>query len=343
MSQELEPGAPRIRTTPEDFRVDELPLYPATGEGDHTFVRIEKRLRTSEEVAQALARASGVSPRDIGYAGRKDRAAVTRQWYSVPGLDPERARELELPDAQVLEAVRHRHKLRTGQLRGNRFEIRVRGVTPELALRASEAAQSIEAVGMPNRFGRQRFGRSGDNGARAMAILKGARPPRNRRDTRFLFSALQSEVFNAVLAERPLPLDRLEAGDLAMKCDSGGVFLVDDPDHENTRAAAFEISPTGPIFGKKMTKPTGAPAEREAKALQNIGWSDQLMGDLPRGIRLAGSRRALRVRPDALSLTFEADDALLRFELPSGSFATVLLEELFGEVVDASRSRRERD
>ena len=81
--------------SPEDFRVDEIPLYPVASHGDHTFVRVEKRLRTTDEVARDLARAAGVSPRDVGYAGRKDRRAVTTQWLSVPGIEPDRARALE--------------------------------------------------------------------------------------------------------------------------------------------------------------------------------------------------------------------------------------------------------
>jgi cysteine synthase len=125
---------PRIRTVVDDFFVDELPLYEPTGDGGHTFVRIEKRERNTEEVVRALARAAGVTHRDVGYAGRKDRRAVTRQWLSVPGLDPTRALSLSIPGVRVLEAVRHPHKLRTGQLRGNRFEIVVLGNTPLVRL-----------------------------------------------------------------------------------------------------------------------------------------------------------------------------------------------------------------
>ena len=121
----------RLRSEPEDFLVDELPLYAPSGEGGHTFLRIQKRLRTSEELARDLARAAGVRPADVGYAGRKDRVAVTTQWYSVPGLAPEAALALSLPGASVLEAVRHPHKLRTGQLAGNRFEIVARELDAE--------------------------------------------------------------------------------------------------------------------------------------------------------------------------------------------------------------------
>ena len=326
----------RIRTVPEDFRVDEQPLYPAAGSGGHTFVRIEKRLRTTEAVARDLARAAGAHPRDVGYAGRKDRVAVATQWLSVPDLDPDAALALELPGARVLEAVRHPHKLRTGQLRGNRFAIRLRGVDAAACARAQARAAEIGSRGMPNRFGDQRFGRAGDNAERARRFGAGELRVRDRRDARFLVSAWQSEVFNAVLAARPLPLDELEEGDLAMRHDSGGVFAVEDPARERARVRAFEISPTGPVFGPRMTWPSGAVALRERAAMVEHGLDPDALR-LP-GVRARGARRALRVRPEALALDAEGDEVLLRFELPAGSYATVLVEELFGTVQDASHA-----
>ena len=252
-------GRPIFRACPEDFVVDEQPLYPCSGEGGHTFLRIEKRLRTTEEVARELARLTGIQARDVGYAGRKDRVAVTRQWFSLPGLEPARALELELTGAKVLEAELHRHKLRTGHLRGNRFEIRVCGLAPEAVHAGCQALELIRASGFANRYGEQRFGRKRDNAVRGREILLGKVRPRDRRGARFLLSALQSLVFNEVLRTRPLPLGQLEEGDLAMKHDSGGVFEVEDAAAENVRAARFEISPTGPIFGTKMSRPSGAP------------------------------------------------------------------------------------
>jgi tRNA pseudouridine13 synthase len=325
----------RIRTTPEDFRVEERPLYPASGAGAHTFVRIEKRLRTTEAVARDLARAAGARPQDVGYAGRKDRVAVATQWLSVPDLDPDAALALELPGARVLEAVRHPHKLRTGHLSGNRFAIRVRGADAAARARAQARAAEIAARGLPNRFGEQRFGRAGDNAERARRFCAGEIAVRDRRDARFLVSAWQSEVFNAVLAARSLPLDELEAGDLAMRHESGGVFLVEDPAREQERAFAFEISPTGPVFGPRMTWPGGAVAARERAVMTEHGLDPDALR-LP-GVRARGARRALRVRPDELALEADGEDVMLRFDLPPGSYATVLVEELFGVVEDASR------
>jgi len=321
-------SAPRIRVEPEDFVVDEIPMYPPSGAGEHTFVRVEKRLRTTEEVARMLSRAAGVRPRDVGYAGRKDRIAVTRQWFSVPGLEPEVALALDLPGARVLEAVPHRHKLRTGQLRGNRFELRVRDVTPAHFEFAQRAAQEIKRVGMPNRYGEQRFGREGDNAERGRAVLRGEGRGSDRRAARFLVSALQSEVFNRVLAERPIPLDQFEVGDVAVVTASGGLFHVEDVAVDNARAATFEISPTGPIFGTDEPEPTGRPGEREAAARAALGVPDRASLRPPRGIRLSGSRRPLRVMPGDLEMQLDGDVLLLRFELSRGAFATVLIEEL---------------
>lgn len=325
-------AAPRIRECPEDFIVDELPLYPCCGEGEHTFVRVEKRLRTTEQVARMLAREAGVRPRDVGYAGRKDRNAVARQWFSVPGFEPARALDLDLPGLRVLEASRHRNKLRTGHLAGNRFAIRVRGVSPPLDLRALERCASLDSAGMPNRFGDQRFGRDGGNVGLAQALLRGERVPeaRDRRTQRFMLSALQSAVFNEVLAGRPIGVDTLEAGDVAMLHESGGMFVVEDCAQEACRAAVFEISPTGPIFGTHMLSAEGEPGRRERAVFDRWGVGDGRI-QLPRGIRLRGSRRPLRVRPVDLCLEAEPGDAVrVEVTLPPGSYVTVLLEELFG-------------
>jgi tRNA pseudouridine13 synthase len=314
--------------SPEDFRVDEIPLYPPSGLGGHTFVRVEKRLRTTDEVVRMLARAAGVSPREVGAAGRKDRVAVATQWLSVPGLDPAAALRLELPGARVLEAARHPHKLRTGQLRGNRFRILLREVGDAAAAAALARASELERRGMPNRFGAQRFGSDGENALRGRRLLEGGGAARgaDRREARFLLSALQAAVFNQVLAERGDAFDRVEPGDVALVHASGGLFRVEDAAREAPRAAAFEISATGPIFGTRAPEPAGAVAERERAALAAHGVPWPLRP--PRGIPLRGARRALRVRPAELTVARAGCGLELSFALPPGSFATVLLDEL---------------
>ena len=329
----------RLRSEPEDFRVDEIPLYAASGEGGHTFVRIEKRLRNTEELARDLARAAGVRPADVGYAGRKDRVAVTTQWFSVPGLAPEAALALELHGARVIEASRHPHKLRTGQLRGNRFEIVAREVDAETLRDAPARLERIQREGMPNRFGPQRFGWDGGNLEQAQRLLRGERIGADRRQARFLLSALQAAAFNSVLSERPLPLDQLELGDVAMVHASGGQFVVEDLAREAPRAAAFEISATGPIFGTRVIAPCGAAAERERAALAALGVDPDALKPPP-GIRLRGARRALRVQPEELEIVAAGDMLRLRFTLPAGSYASVALEELLGPHAGSDDTRR---
>jgi tRNA pseudouridine13 synthase len=323
----------RIRSRPEDFRVDEIALYPTSGEGAHTFLRIEKVLRTSEEVARDLARAAGRAPREVGYAGRKDRVAVTTQWFSVPGLDPDAALGIPLRGARVLEAARHPHKLRTGHLRGNRFRILVRDVAPPLAMAAATRAQELLRRGLPNRFGEQRFGRDAANAELGRRILRGEEGPRDRRAARFLVSALQAEVFNTVLAERIDAYDRVETGDVAVVHASGGLFVVEDAAREAPRAADFEISATGPIFGLRVIEPAAEVVLRERAALACHGVA---AGELraPRGVRLRGARRPLRVRPEELALETTTEGLVVSFVLPPGSYATVLLEQLFAATPD---------
>ncbi len=323
----------RIRACPEDFRVDEIALYPTAGTGAHAFVRVEKRLRTTEEVARELARAAGVAPRDVGYAGRKDRVAVTTQWFSVPGLEPDAALALPLRGARVLEAARHPHKLRTGHLRGNRFRILVRDVPAALAEAAASRAGELLRRGLPNRFGEQRFGRDRANALQGRRILHGELEPRDRRAARFLLSALQAEVFNAVLAARGDGYDRIEKGDVAVVHASGGLFVVDEPEREAPRAAAFEISPTGPIFGSRVIAPDAEVARRERAALESHGVPAEGLR-APRGIRLRGARRPLRVRPEGLALEPVPEGLCVCVTLPPGSYVTVLLEHLLAALPD---------
>jgi tRNA pseudouridine13 synthase len=191
---------------------------------------------------------------------------------------------------------------------------------------------------MPNRYGEQRFGMRGDNAAEARKLLEGGRPPRDRRAARFLISALQSAVFNAVLEERIEGIDRVELGDLARVEESGGLFWVDDLDRELPRATAFEISATGPIFGTRGRSPKGAVEQLERKVFDAFGLpADLARLALPRGVRARGSRRPLRVRPSDLEVSTLADGLLLKCGLPSGAYVTVLLDALVGPVVDGSR------
>ncbi len=334
-----------IRNQPEDFVVVEEPLYAPSGEGKHTFLLIEKRGRTTEQVARELARLADVTSRDVGYGGRKDRHAITRQWFSVPGLEPERALDFSLHNARVLEAIPHEHKIKTGHLRGNRFEIVVRAESAVDLEVVQAKAEELVRRGMPNRYGDQRFGRDGDNAEKARRLLAGELRSPDRREARFLVSALQSEIFNAVLEARADGHDDVMLGDLARVEESGGLFWVDDLSREQPRAAAFEISATGPIFGTKVRAPVAEVAELEARVFEAYGIPAPGELSLPRGIRARGTRRPLRIRPEGLSVEAlsesEGPGVRVRCGLTSGAYVTVLLEDLLGEVSDVTRMARE--
>jgi len=211
----------------------------------------------------------------------------------------------------------------------------VREVAPDAGARAIGRFEALVRDGMPNRFGAQRFGRDGDNALRAQAILRGEVGPGDRRAARFLISALQAAVFNAVLDARELPLHAIESGDVAMRHDSGGSFVVEDVERESARAAAGEVSATGPIVGPRLLAPQGRPGERERRVFERFGVSPESLRP-PRGVRLRGARRSLRVFPFDADAAVLPDAITLSFSLPPGSYATVLLDEVLeGGVVSS--------
>jgi tRNA pseudouridine13 synthase len=204
----------------------------------------------------------------------------------------------------------------------------VRGIDDAAAARACARFESIRALGLPNRYGAQRFGRDAQNAARGAALLGGRERVRDRRTARFLVSALQAAVFNAALDRRTLPLDAVEPGDVAVVHASGGLFRVETLAREAPRAARFEISATGPLPGARVLEPTGAPAAREREALAACGLDPETPIVAPRGLRLRGARRPLRVPVAAAALVRDGSTLRLSFHLPPGAYATVLVDEL---------------
>ena len=316
-----------LRATDDDFVVDELPAYAPSGTGDHVFVQIEKRDLTTPLAVERIAKALGVPARDVGVAGMKDRHAVTRQWISLPApVTPEQALALAVDGVAILEASRHGNKLRTGHLRGNSFVVRVRQCSGDVA--AAQAILAALAVGAPNWYGEQRFGRDGDNAEKGRAIVLGEPPPRDKRLARLLVSALQSELFNQWLIARLADgfFAHVLAGDVLHKV-GGGMFTCDDPAIDDARLAAGELVVTGPMFGDRMRAATGVAGDRESQILAASG----LPADAFRNVRAIaeGTRRDAMITIGAPSVTAIAADCLeVAFTLPSGAYATVVMREL---------------
>jgi tRNA pseudouridine13 synthase len=318
----------RIRTLPEDFEVEEIPRFPPSGEGAFAYLWVEKRLENTDDVARNIAAALSLQADQVAYAGRKDKRAVARQYFSLPWQDPQRLFALPIPGARILKVERHDQRLGPGKLDGNRFHLKVREVDAETAAEAARRAAEIEKRGLANRFGKQRYGRDGDNAAKGRDILLGKGPRGDRRSASFLVSALQSQLFDLVLTRRPI--DRLLPGDVGFVHATGETLWLRGEPEEQEKADRFELSPTGPILGSKMKQPRHEAARIEREAAEELGLPRLDRIEPPPGMRLFGDRRSLRVKPRELALDYHPEEQMLdlRCVLPPGSYATVLLEEL---------------
>ncbi len=329
-----------IRCEPGDFFVDEQLGFEPDGEGEHRLLRIRKTGCNTQWVAAQLANIARVPVRDVSFAGRKDRHAITEQWFSVrmPGRP-----DYEWPGTsdqgfEILAQHRHRRKLRRGALKGNRFQLILKNVSgdPE---DIEQRLQRLAVSGMPNYFGHQRFGRDGQNLVKARALFAGRRFKRHERD--MFVSAARAELFNRVLAARVErgDWDKLLAGDVAGLAGSNSSFAVGEPDQELLqRLAEGDIHPTGPMWGMGELPSNGVVCELETQLCS---------GMLASGLESQGlrqERRKLRVLVENLSWSERRDASggrclMLNFFLPSGSYATALLNEL-GTVSDMSMNNR---
>jgi tRNA pseudouridine13 synthase len=293
----------------EDFIVTELPLQLPSGEGEHIWLDIEKNGANTAFVAKALAEAAGVQERDVGYAGLKDRYAITRQWFSIylPKGETPDLTLLQHPEFKVLSQSRHVKKLRPGDLQGNRFRIVLRDVTGDPdAIQAIEAnLKSVASHGAPNYFGAQRFGFEGGNVAQGRAMLAREIRVRNPKKKGIYLSAVRSFVFNEVLA-------------LRIQQGLWGKTLPGDVMDEAGR-------PTGPLWGRGRVITTD-----QAQALEN-GVAER-HATLCGGMEHAGldqERRALVASPVEMSWEWpQANQLVLTFSLSAGTYATSVLNEI---------------
>ena len=289
-----------------DFIVTELPLQPPCGEGEHIWLDVEKNGANTAFVAQQLADAAGVPERDVGYAGLKDRHAITRQWFSIhlPKGDTPDLTRLQHPEFKVLGQSRHLKKLRAGDLQGNRFRIVLRDVTGDRDA-IERNLQAVASHGVPNYFGAQRFGHDGGNVEQGRAMLAREVRVRNPKKKGIYLSAVRSFVFNEVLA-------------LRIRQGLWGQTLPGDVPDEAGR-------PTGPLWGRGRVS-----SSDQAQALEN-GVAER-HATLCDGMEHAGldqARRALVVCPADMAWDWPlADQLVLTFALPAGAYATSVLNEI---------------
>lgn len=298
-------GAPQasaqFRVEPEDFRVDEVLGFEPSGQGEHWLLHIRKRGENTAWVAEQLARLAGVSERDVGYCGRKDRQAVTSQWFSVylPRQTLPDWQALNSESVQILASGRHERKLRRGGHAANRFVIRLRHVSS-----VSDTSQRLErlfAQGVPNYFGEQRFGSQCSNLHRASALLVERRNIRNRTQRSMALSAARSWLFNQVLSAR------VEQGNWR-------TALPGDP-HQHA---------TGPMWGRGRSLAVQQTLDLETQTL--APWASWCSG--LEHVGLQQERRPLVLHPQEASWRWLEQDLEVSFTLEPGAFATSVLREI---------------
>jgi tRNA pseudouridine13 synthase len=323
-------GTGRLRASPEDFVVREWLGFEADGDGDHLLLKVRKRGANTHWVAKQLARLGKLHARDVGFAGLKDRDAVSEQAFTVPLRSAVGAEWTGVAGDgfEVLSCVRHRRKLKRGALRGNVFEIVVR----EWHGAADVLTQRLEAVaaqGVPNYFGPQRFGRDANNLWVASAWFSDGVAPQDRFERGFAMSAARAAIFNAVLGARVTRAswNRLLPGELVNLNGSGSIFPAQAIDEVLIeRCRVLDVHPTGPLWGASGPAPTGPVADLEQEIAAGIP-------ALSSGLIAAGveaDRRALRIAVSELHWSIEADVVRLQFRLGRGAYATAVLHELIG-------------
>jgi len=284
-----------IRSCPEDFKVFEVPDSGLSGSGEHVYLKIRKTDANTGWVAGQLAEFTGISIKDIGFAGRKDRYAVTEQWFScyLPGKRDIRWEGVEIEGVELLEITRHRKKLRKGDLAGNLFELTLRHGSGQRTLEKN--LYRVRDFGVPNYFGEQRFGRDNSNLEFADRLMKGCRSIQSTRsglrNRDIYLSAARAYMFNHFLSTKIL------------------------------RENWDEISGTesGPLYGMSRDPREG----EDCLPKECLQWCAGLQS-----LRIKSGTRNLKLKPKNLQWRFTEHNLLLTFSLTAGSFATSLLREV---------------
>lgn len=325
-----------IKASPEDFVVVEDLGYGADGEGEHLLVRIRKTGANTRFVAEALAKFLGVHQRDMSYAGMKDRHAVTEQTlcFRIPGNAMPDLSGFSLEGVEILEATRHKRKLRIGALAGNAFRLVVRQISDRDAVESRLAL--IRDAGAPNYFGTQRFGRGGHNLTMAQQWARGEISLRDRNKRSLILSAARSALFNQVTSARLQQqgsLTQVLEGDALQLTGRGSWFVAQAAELSElqTRVDHHELRITAPLPGRGEPGP-------QAKALafeqQSLAGAAELVTLLERE-RVDAARRAMLVVPRDLRWNWWDDVTLeMQFWLPAGSFATSVIRELLQQEGD---------
>lgn len=326
----------KIRQQAIDFQVNESIPFEPQGEGGHAMLLIEKTGSNSDWLAKQLARFAGVADVAIGYAGMKDRHAVTTQWFSInlEGYDEPDWTLFDADNCHIKRVTRHNKKLKRGVLTGNYFHLTLRDVEGDRGI-WRQSLDTIKQVGVPNYFAEQRFGHHYANLDKAQHWMVEGKKPKQRHQRSIVLSAARSWLFNLVLSERIRQdnwTKQLSGDVMQLAGTRASYFEADDNDDSiQSRLDQFDIHPTGPLWGRGQALTQSASLNLEQAVLSD--W-----GDWQQGLERAGlkqERRALRLHPEQFDWSFDGNNLQLSFFLPAGSYATAVLREL-AIITDAS-------
>ncbi len=330
----------KIKQAPEHFIVEEIPVYNPSGNGNHLYVNFTKKEMTTRDVEKKVGEIFNLGSKKIGTAGMKDKNAITTQTisleFSEAELTDEKISEIKEKFESVIKVKvnwlkQHKNKLRKGHLIGNKFTIIISDLDrkeKKSALRNTrKVIEKIASSGMPNFYGEQRFGVNSQNHVKGKEMILAKMRPRLWLE-RFFIDSYQSYLFNLYLIKRIEKgfFDKLIAGDIAKKHDTGGIFSVEAKNlrQDQKRFSSKQISFTGPIFGKKMSRPVGDSWELEKSILESEGMTLETLESLG----ISGTRRVGRIFLKDFSVKECEEGIVVEFELPKGCFATVVLREI---------------
>ncbi|AMW16956.1 tRNA pseudouridine(13) synthase TruD [Glaesserella parasuis] len=318
--------AGRLKVESADFIVKEELGYDLSGDGEFVAVKIRKTDANTLFVGEKLAEFVGISAKNMSYAGLKDRHAVTEQWFCLhlAGKETPDFTQFQFDGVEIIEVTRHNRKIRVGSLAGNHFELLLRDVKESNDLTAR--LQQIQAVGFPNYFTEQRFGRDGHNLTQAQRWAKGEISVKDRKKRSFYLSAARSEIFNLVVSNRielGLTQQVLE-NDLMQLAGSNSWFVAKAEELAalNKRLELQDILLTAPLVGENSA--TQIVSEYEQKIV--VEHQDLLA--LMAKERMNSARRAMFCKPQHFEWLFEEEGLRLKFFLDAGSYATALVREL---------------
>lgn len=319
-----------IRRQADYFQVDEVLPFEPDGEGGHVWLKIRKKGINTDWLANELAGFAKVPQVAVGYAGLKDRHAVTTQWFSikVEGITEPDWSAFETEDIQIVEQTRHGKKLKRGVLAGNIFDLRLTDMTGNAAL-WQQHLEVIQQQGVPNYFAEQRFGRQLNNLHRVGHWFETGKAPKKRQQKSLYLSAARSWLFNLVLDQR-LQLGNwnqaIDGDVMVLAGTKASLFNAEFSDSAlSSRLAKMDIHPTGPLWGRGTALTQTASLALEQQVLSS--WDDWQAGLEKAGMKQ--ERRALRLFPQDFEWQFLAENQLqLRFFLPAGCYATAVMREL---------------